>query len=70
MTETKQEEGIEILNQGLVDLRLVKKRALELLPPEDPVRKAIAKEPDLLPRTEGLLKLATYARVLMAERTR
>lgn len=70
MKATKQEEGIEMLNQGLVDLRPVKKCAHELLPPEDPVRKAIAKEPDLLPRAEGLLKLATYARVLMAERTR
>lgn len=70
MTSRKQDEDTETPNQELVDLRPVKKRALELLQPGDPVREALAKEPDLLPRAEGLLKLATYARVLMAERTR
>lgn len=67
---TSRKQDTETPNQELVDLRPVKKRALELLHPGDPVREALAKEPDLLPRAEGLLKLATYARVLMAKRTR
>ncbi len=70
MAARKQKETIERPNQELVDLRPVKKRALELLHPGDPVREALTKEPDLLPRAEGLLKLATYARVLLAKRTR
>jgi hypothetical protein len=65
--QAKTDEGS---NHELVDLRLVKKRALETLPPGDPVREAIVKEPDLLPRSEGLVKLATYARVLMSKRAR
>lgn len=70
MVARKQKETIERPDKELVDLRPVKKRALEILPPGDPVREALIKEPDLLPRAEGLFKLATYARVLMAKRAR
>lgn len=70
MVTKKQANTVERPNHELVDLRLVKKRVLEILPPGDPVREALVKEPDLLPRPEGLVKLATYARVLMSKRAR
>jgi len=70
MVTKKQANTVERPNHELVDLRLVKKCVLEILPPGDPVREALVKEPDLLPRPEGLVKLATYARVLMSKRAR
>lgn len=70
MATRRKAENAEETDRELVDLRLVKKRALELLSPGDPVREAIVKEPDLLPRPEGLVKLATYARVLMSKKAR
>lgn len=49
-----------------IDMRTCKNEARRLLPVGNPVREAISQEADFLPRKEGLAKLETYVRFLMA----
>ncbi len=56
--------------RDLLDLRPLKRKASLRLEPGDPLREALTGEPDYLPRSEALPKLATYAKLLLASRTR
>ena len=53
-------------DEKAIDMRACKQEARRLLPAGNPVREALSMEQDFLPRKEGLAKLETYVRFLMA----
>lgn len=48
----------------LLDLRKLKSVAEKLLPPSSLLRQIIVSEPDYIPRSEGLVKLPLFAKML------
>lgn len=68
----KQKEPVTKKKPGavgeLIDLREVKKKAAEILPPGHPVLVLLAGEPDFLPFEIGCAKLHYYARLVLAMR--
>jgi hypothetical protein len=59
--------GTEIQDSALLDLRKLKALAEKLLPPSSMARNIILGEPDYIPRSEGLVKLPMFAKMLHAE---
>lgn len=51
----------------LLDMRKLKSLAEKLLPQSSLLRKIIMSEPDYIPRSEGLVKLPLFARMLHEE---
>ena len=51
---------------SLIDLRELKVQAARLLPANHPVRRVLAREQDIVPRSEGLAKLELYVRFVLA----
>ena len=49
-----------------IDLRDFKAQAARLLPANHPVRRVLAREQDIVPRSEGLAKLELYVRFVLA----
>ena len=54
--------------EELVDLRACKAEAMRRLPCGNATREMLSKEPDFLPRREGLAKIELYIRLLVATR--
>ena len=46
----------------VVDLRSVKAGAQRLFPPGHPLREALCREPDVLPRSQAQVRLEVYLR--------
>lgn len=67
MTERESSDS-KSSDSEIIDLRECKAQANRLLPHGHPVRVALSKEPDFVPRNEGLGKLQAYIRMLYALR--
>jgi len=52
--------------EDLVDMRQLKATTIRLLGPGHPLRDALSREPDTLPRAIGLAKLETYLQWILA----
>lgn len=57
----------EIQDNELLDIRKLKVLSEKLLPPSSLLRKVVLSEPDHIPRSEGLVKLPLFAKMLEEE---
>lgn len=59
----------EMQDKGYADLRKLKSTVQKLLPPSSMLRNLILGEPDFIPRSEALVKIPMFAKMLDAELT-
>jgi hypothetical protein len=57
-------------DEEYMDMRPLKRGAMDILPPGDPVREALQREPDYLPCKEAVAKVQAYTRLILARQAR